>query len=49
VRLAAYICQVINGISKTYDEANIDAELKELREKVGELTETKRDKSTEQK
>jgi hypothetical protein len=35
-RLAAYISQVINVISKTYDETNINAQLKELVKKVAE-------------
>jgi hypothetical protein len=37
VRLAAYISQVINGISKTYDVAQIKTELEELRKTIGEL------------
>ncbi len=40
MRAAAYISQVINSISKTYDEASVDAELKRLQEKVKELTRT---------
>lgn len=37
VRLAAYISQVINGISKTYDIAEIKNELEQLRKTVEEL------------
>jgi methionyl-tRNA synthetase len=36
-RLAAYISQVINSISKTYDVAQIKNELEELRKTIGEL------------
>ena len=41
MRAAAYISQVINSISKTYDEASIDTELKQLQNKIEELSETK--------
>jgi hypothetical protein len=41
MRAAAYISQVINSISKTYDEASIDTELKQLQKKIEELSETK--------
>ena len=37
VRLAAYISQVINSISKTYDITQIKTELEELRKTIGEL------------
>jgi len=37
VRLAAYIAQVINSISKTYDLAQIKQELEELRKIVREM------------
>jgi hypothetical protein len=37
VRLAAYLSQVINSIGKTYDIAQIKAELEELRKTVGEM------------
>ncbi len=37
VRLAAYISQVINGISKTYDVSEIKKELDQLRATVEEL------------
>ena len=36
-RLATYISQVINSISKTYDISQIKDELEELRKTVGEL------------
>jgi hypothetical protein len=41
MRAAAYISQVINSISKTYDEASIDTELKQLQNKIEKLSETK--------
>jgi hypothetical protein len=41
VRVAAYVGQVINSISKTYDEASVDAELKNLKKQVEELVQTK--------
>jgi hypothetical protein len=37
VRLAAYISQVINSISKTYDITQIKTELEQLRKTIGEL------------
>jgi hypothetical protein len=37
VRLAAYISQVINSISKTYDTTQIKTELEQLRKTIGEL------------
>jgi hypothetical protein len=37
VRLAAYISQVINSISKTYDVTQIKTELEQLRKTLGEL------------
>ncbi|MEM2081138.1 MAG: hypothetical protein QW744_02570 [Candidatus Bathyarchaeia archaeon] len=37
VRLAAYISQVINSISKTYDITQIKNELEQLRKTIGEL------------
>ena len=37
VRLAAYISQVINSISKTYDISQIKNELEQLRKTIGEL------------
>jgi hypothetical protein len=37
VRLAAYISQVINSISKTYDVTQIKNELEQLRKTIGEL------------
>ena len=37
VRLAAYISQVINGISKTYDITQIKDELEELRKTIAEM------------
>ena len=36
-RLAAYISQVINSISKTYDVAQTKTELEQLRKTIGEL------------
>ena len=36
-RLAAYISQVINGITKTYDETEINTELENLEKKVAQL------------
>jgi hypothetical protein len=36
-RLAAYISQVINSISKTYDVTQIKTELEQLRKTIGEL------------
>jgi hypothetical protein len=36
-RLAAYISQVINSISKTYDVTQIKTELEKLRKTIGEL------------
>jgi len=36
-RLAAYISQVINGISKTYDEIKVDADLQKLENLIQEL------------
>ena len=39
MRTAAYIGQVINSISKTYDEASVNAELKKLQKKIGEISE----------
>jgi len=47
-RLAAYISQVINGISKTYDEAKIDTQLEELEKKIAELLKQKEDQSAQQ-
>jgi hypothetical protein len=37
VRLAAYISQVINGITKTYDVTQIKAELEELRISIADM------------
>jgi hypothetical protein len=37
VKIAAYISQVINGITKTYDVTQIKTELDELRKTIGEL------------
>jgi uncharacterized protein CbrC (UPF0167 family) len=37
VRLATYISQVINSISKTYDVAQIKDELEELRRSIEEM------------
>ena len=37
VRLAAYISQVINSISKTYDITQIKTELEQLRKTIGDL------------
>lgn len=37
VRLAAYISQVINSISKTYDVSQIKDELEELRKSIEEM------------
>ncbi len=37
IRLATYISQVINNISKTYDVSQIKDELEELKKTVGEL------------
>jgi hypothetical protein len=42
MRATAYIGQVINSISKTYDEASVNAELKILQRKMEELSETKK-------
>jgi len=36
-RLAAYISQVINSVSKTYDLAKIQAELENLRRRIEEM------------
>jgi hypothetical protein len=36
-RLAAYISQVINSISKTYDVTQIKTELEKLRKTIGEI------------
>lgn len=36
-RLAAYISQIINGITKTYDIAQIKTELDALKKAIGEL------------
>lgn len=47
-RLAAYISQVINGISKTFDETKIETELAELEERIKELSRTKEDQSAQQ-
>ena len=41
VRVAAYVGQVVNSIGKTYDEASVDAELKNLKKHVEELVQTK--------
>jgi hypothetical protein len=38
MRAAAYIGQVINSISKTYDEASINSELRILQRKIEELS-----------
>ncbi len=43
MRLAAYISQVINSISKTYDEASINSELKVLQKRIDELSQTKQE------
>jgi hypothetical protein len=40
-RIAAYISQVINSISKTYDEAMIMEELEKLKKMAEELTKEK--------
>jgi hypothetical protein len=37
VRLAAYISQVINGITKTYDVTQIKDELEELRKTIADM------------
>ncbi|MCL5877395.1 MAG: hypothetical protein M1540_06250 [Candidatus Bathyarchaeota archaeon] len=37
VRLAAYISQVINGITKTYDVTQIKDELEELRKSIEDM------------
>ncbi len=37
VKIATYISQVINGITKTYDVTQIKTELDELRKTIGEL------------
>lgn len=37
VKTAAYISQVINGITKTYDVSQIKAELEQLKKTIGEL------------
>ncbi|MBT0160228.1 hypothetical protein G4O51_09610 [Candidatus Bathyarchaeota archaeon A05DMB-2] len=47
MRTAAYIGQVINSISKTYDEASVDAELKKLQQKVEELNQTSEEGATQ--
>ncbi|MCW4006190.1 MAG: hypothetical protein NWF04_06305 [Candidatus Bathyarchaeota archaeon] len=36
-KLAAYISQVINGVARNYDVAQIKSELEELRRVVGEM------------
>jgi predicted transcriptional regulator len=46
--LAAYINQVINGISKTFDETKIEAELEELEKRIKELSRSKENKSAQQ-
>jgi len=43
-KTAAYIGQVINSISKTYDVAQIQAELDELRKIVAEMTTSEHNK-----
>jgi len=40
-RLAAYISQVINGISKTYDEIKVDEDLQKLENLIKELDDEK--------
>jgi hypothetical protein len=42
-RLAAYLSQVINGITKTFDETEVDADLKELEEMLERLRKNKQD------
>jgi hypothetical protein len=37
IRLAAYVSQVKNGVSKTYEETKIDADLKTLENFIKEL------------
>jgi hypothetical protein len=37
IRLATYMSQVINGISKTYDITQIKDELEELRRSIAEM------------
>jgi hypothetical protein len=37
VKIAAYISQVINGITKTYDVTQIKTELDQLKKAIGEL------------
>jgi hypothetical protein len=37
IRLAAYISQVINGITKTYDVTQIKDELEELRKTIADM------------
>ncbi len=36
-KLAAYITQIINGITKTYDVTQIKTELEDLRKTIGDL------------
>lgn len=38
IRIAAYLSQVINSVSKTYDIAQIKRQLDELRKQIEELT-----------
>jgi hypothetical protein len=47
VRVAAYVGQVVNSISKTYDEASVDAELKNLKKQVEELAKTKEESASQ--
>ena len=47
MRAAAYIGQVINSISKAYDEASVDADLARLRQKIEELSEKKQEGAAE--
>lgn len=41
VRVAAYVGQVVNSISRSYDEATVDAELSRLKKQVEQLAEMK--------
>ena len=47
-RLAAYVSQVINSITKTYDEKEIDAELDELERLINELSTQEKQQTPQQ-
>jgi hypothetical protein len=43
VRVAAYVGQVVNSISKSYDDATVDAELSRLKRQVEQLAGMKKE------